>query len=93
MGLDVDGLLGSAHAMQTACSPAVAGHANPGLRLGLILGAAALAGRDKLTFAASSRVASLGAWIEQLVAESTGKRERALSPSRARCLLRRGLWG
>ncbi len=80
MGLDVDALLGSAHAMQAACSPAVAGHANPGLRLGLILGAAALAGRDKLTFVASPRVVSLGAWIEQLVAESTGKRGKGIVP-------------
>ena len=46
---------------------------NPGLQLGAAIGEAALAGRDKLTILTSPRLASLGDWIEQLVAESTGK--------------------
>jgi len=48
-------------------------HANPGLELGAFIGAAVQEGRDKLTLALSPRLASLGLWIEQLIAESTGK--------------------
>jgi glucose-6-phosphate isomerase len=48
-------------------------HANPGLELGAFIGAAVQEGRDKLTMALSPRLASLGLWIEQLIAESTGK--------------------
>jgi glucose-6-phosphate isomerase len=48
-------------------------HANPGLELGAFIGSAAREGRDKLTVALSPRLASLGLWIEQLIAESTGK--------------------
>ncbi len=48
-------------------------HANAGLELGAFIGAAALEGRDKLTLALPPSLASLGLWIEQLVAESTGK--------------------
>ncbi len=80
MGLNVESLLQSARVMQEACSAAAPARANPGLRLGLILAAATLAGRDKLTFVASPRVAALGAWIEQLVAESTGKQGKGIVP-------------
>ena len=80
IGLDVGGLLRSAQAMHAACSPDVVAEANPGLRLGALLGAAALAGRDKLTFVCSPSVASLGTWIEQLVAESTGKNGKGIVP-------------
>ncbi len=48
-------------------------HANPGLELGAFIGAAVKEGRDKLTLALSPKLASLGLWIEQLIAESTGK--------------------
>ncbi len=53
---------------------------NPGLALGAAIGEAALAGRDKLTILTSARLAAFGDWVEQLVAESTGKagtRDRA----------------
>ena len=80
MGLDVDRLLAGALAMRSACGPDVSPDANPGVRLGLVLGAAALAGRDKLTFVTSPGVAALGAWIEQLVAESTGKAGMGIVP-------------
>jgi transaldolase/glucose-6-phosphate isomerase len=70
-GVDLDGLLSRAAAMAEACRrPAPE---NPGLSLGAALGEAALAGRDKLTILTSPRLASLGDWVEQLVAESTGK--------------------
>lgn len=80
MGLDADRLLGGAQAMRAACGPGASPEENPGVRLGLVLGAAALAGRDKLTFVMSSGVSSLGAWIEQLVAESTGKSGKGIVP-------------
>ncbi len=80
MGLDVDELLRSAEAMQAACSPEARSDANPSLQLGLLLGAAAREGRDKLTFVATPGVFALGAWIEQLVAESTGKNGTGIVP-------------
>ena len=80
MGLDVDRLLLGAQAMRAACGPGVPPEQNPGVRLGLVLGAAALAGCDKLTFVTSPGVSRLGAWFEQLVAESTGKSGKGIVP-------------
>ena len=54
--------------------------ANPGLALGAFIGAATLAGRDKLTVVLPDSLATLGLWIEQLVAESTGKHEKGALP-------------
>ncbi len=53
---------------------------NPGVRLGAILGAAALQGRDKITLIVSPGIADLGAWLEQLLAESSGKQGKGLIP-------------
>jgi len=65
--------------MAEACRvPAAAD--NPGARLGAFLGTAALAGRDKLALALAPRLRPLGAWLEQLVAESTGKEGRGILP-------------
>lgn len=72
-GVDVGRLLSHGRAMAQSCRPAVAVGANPGLRLGAALGELALAGRDKLTFLTSHALESFPGWIEQLVAESTGK--------------------
>jgi len=79
MGLDVAKLLERADAMKLACTQPDPAR-NPGVLLGLILGCAAKAGRDKVTIVASPAVADLGAWIEQLLAESTGKGGRGLIP-------------
>lgn len=79
-GLDVADWLARARAMARACGPDVAADANPGLRLGAAIGALAAAGRDKLTLAISPAIASFGGWLEQLVAESTGKRGRGVVP-------------
>lgn len=77
-GVDLEGLLSRAARMAEACRrPAPE---NPGLSLGAALGEAALIGRDKLTILTSPRLASLGDWIEQLVAESTGKAGRGIVP-------------
>ena len=53
---------------------------NPGVQLGLLLGTAANAGRDKITIFASPEIYDLGAWLEQLIAESTGKQGKGITP-------------
>lgn len=80
MGLDVARLLDRADAMRRACGPDGPIARNPGVTLGAIIGAAARQGRDKLTLIASPGLLDLGAWLEQLVAESTGKSGRAVIP-------------
>ncbi len=80
MGIDVVNFLKRARQMALACSPYVHGAANPGLELGAILGVGAATGRDKITFIASSAISGLGAWLEQLLAESTGKQGKGLIP-------------
>jgi glucose-6-phosphate isomerase len=80
IGLDLEHLVSHALAMAAACGPAVAVGENPGLRLGAALGGLAAAGRDKLTIVAAPRLVALGAWIEQLIAESTGKQGRGILP-------------
>jgi glucose-6-phosphate isomerase len=77
-GVDLGELLAAATSMADACRrPA---HENPGLRLGAYIGEAAVAGRDKLTLLTSPRLASFGDWVEQLIAESTGKRGTGIVP-------------
>lgn len=80
MGVDVEQLLGRAGEMVEACAACVAPADNPGVMLGVVLGSAANLGRDKLTLVASPAIASIGAWLEQLVAESTGKDGKAIIP-------------
>ena len=80
MGLDVERLLRGAVAMAERCGPSVPAHANPGAALGIVMGEAARMGRDKLTLIISPGLYDLGAWLEQLVAESTGKEGRGLIP-------------
>ncbi|MGH1575378.1 bifunctional transaldolase/phosoglucose isomerase [Methylobacterium sp. P31] len=80
MGLDVKALLETARIMVRSCGPAVPPAVNPGVLLGTAMGAAALAGRDKVTIIASPGIASFGAWAEQLIAESTGKQSKGLVP-------------
>jgi transaldolase / glucose-6-phosphate isomerase len=72
MGLDTKKFLGHAAEMVSACK-ATAVEQNPGATLGIILGTAAKAGRDKVTIITSPGISDLGAWLEQLIAESTGK--------------------
>ncbi|RAI36313.1 bifunctional transaldolase/phosoglucose isomerase [Rhodoplanes serenus] len=79
-GIDVAQFLASAELMVNACGPDVPPAANPGVQLGLLLGVAAKAGRDKMTMLASRGLADFGAWAEQLVAESTGKNGQAIIP-------------
>ncbi len=79
-GIDLKKFLAAAGAMAHACGADVPPHENPGIQLGLALGAAARAGRDKVTLSASNQIEDFGAWTEQLIAESTGKNGRALIP-------------
>jgi transaldolase/glucose-6-phosphate isomerase len=80
MGLDVERLLHEAERMVQACAPGVPAAENPGLALGTILGGLGLKGIDKLTLVTSPGVYDLGAWLEQLVAESTGKDGKGIIP-------------
>jgi glucose-6-phosphate isomerase len=80
MGVDVPMFAGLAQGMANACSPAQPVQENPGVVLGAILGSLALAGRDKVTIIASPGIHDLGAWLEQLIAESTGKIGKGLIP-------------
>jgi transaldolase/glucose-6-phosphate isomerase len=80
IGLDVGDLLRRAQAMVRSCGPDAPPAENPGVRLGVALGVAATRGRDKITILASPGISDLGAWLEQLLAESTGKQGRGFIP-------------
>jgi glucose-6-phosphate isomerase len=79
-GFDFKTLLDRAARAMHACSPAVPTADNPAARLGAIIGTMANAGRDKLTLITSPEISSLGLWVEQLLAESTGKEGRGIIP-------------
>ena len=80
IGLDTKRFLDHAAEMAKSCGASVAVEENPGATLGIILGTAANAGRDKLTFITSPGISDLGAWLEQLIAESTGKIGKGIVP-------------
>jgi transaldolase/glucose-6-phosphate isomerase len=79
-GLDVYHLLNRAAQMAEACGPAVLATENPGAWLGAVLGELAKEGHDKVTFVVSPEIASFGDWVEQLIAESTGKEGKGILP-------------
>ncbi|MDE0368699.1 MAG: hypothetical protein OXI84_01005 [bacterium] len=80
IGMDIESLQAKASVMAVECGPDRPVAANPGLRLGAVMGESALAGRDKLTYVCSPAIAGFGAWVEQLVAESTGKNGTGIVP-------------
>ncbi len=84
MGIDAPRFLDQADSMALACSYCVPIEKNPGVMLGSILGTLAKAGRDKVTIIASPGIFDLGAWLEQLIAESTGKNRQGPDPRRSR---------
>jgi transaldolase/glucose-6-phosphate isomerase len=86
MGVDTKRFLDKARHMVKACSAGTAAEHNPGVLLGAILGVAATRGRDKLTLFTSPGIASLGGWLEQLVAESTGKSGKGIIPVDGECI-------
>jgi len=80
MGVNVEHLLYRAERMRQRCDSSVPPEDNPGVRLGVVMGELAKQGRDKITFVTSPAVWDLGAWIEQLIAESTGKEGKGIVP-------------
>jgi len=80
VGADLDGLLDHADRMAHACGSDVPASENPGAWLGALIGEAAAAGRDKLTVVLDGEMASFGYWVEQLIAESTGKDGEGVVP-------------
>ncbi len=80
LGLDVPGFLAGAEKMARACGPNLDPATNPGMYLGVVLGAAHQTGRDKVTFVADPELEPLADWIEQLLAESSGKEGKGLIP-------------
>ncbi|HXY52340.1 MAG TPA: bifunctional transaldolase/phosoglucose isomerase [Terriglobales bacterium] len=80
MGLDLAKFLNRTEEMVQACASCVPVEENPGVVLGIILGCAARTGRDKVTIISSPGVFDLGAWLEQLLAESTGKQGKGIIP-------------
>jgi len=93
MGVDVRKFLDRTAAMVSACGADVRAHQNPGVLLGAILGVAHNHGRDKLTIATSPAIHDLGAWLEQLLAESTGKNGKGLIPVDRELLIEPEIYG
>ena len=79
-GVDIKALLHGAQVAEQHCQSAHAVEANSGLWLGLAIGSLALQGHDKATFVVDGEIDSFGLWVEQLIAESTGKEGRGILP-------------
>jgi len=79
-GINITRLLEQADGMREACAPGVPIRDNPGAWLGAYLATLALKGRDKLTVITSPAISSFGLWLEQLIAESTGKEGKGIIP-------------
>jgi transaldolase/glucose-6-phosphate isomerase len=80
IGVDVEKLLDRADVMASACASDVGTRANPGVWLGTILGTLANGGRNKATLVVSPPISTFGYWLEQLLAESTGKEGKGILP-------------
>lgn len=80
IGIDTKKFLDRAQEMVHACGPDTPVEGNTGAVLGIVLGSAAISGRDKVTIITSSDISDLGAWLEQLLAESTGKIGKGIIP-------------
>ena len=80
IGLDLEQFLHSAALMVRACAAGTPPLQNPGVQLGTVLGIGATHGRDKVTIVASPGIQDVGAWLEQLLAESTGKQGHGIVP-------------
>jgi transaldolase/glucose-6-phosphate isomerase len=93
MGVNVEKFLKNAEKMVKACGASSAADSNPAVLLGTILGVAANHGRDKLTIITSPGIFDLGAWLEQLIAESTGKIGKGIIPVDRERLAKPALYG
>jgi transaldolase / glucose-6-phosphate isomerase len=93
MGIDVAKFLKNTKKMVDACGVDSDAVTNPGVILGTILGLAAIQGRDKVTIITSPGIYDLGAWLEQLLAESTGKSGKGIIPVDRERLCKPGVYG
>lgn len=93
MGVDLEKFLYAAALMVRSCAAGTPPEANPGVQLGLVLGTAAKAGRDKVTIVAGPGLSDVGAWLEQLLAESTGKQGQGIVPVDGEALGAPGVYG
>ena len=80
LGIDCEDFLARTQLMVDSCSASVPPDSNPGVKLGIIMGSLAKQGRDKLSTITSPGISTLGGWLEQLIAESTGKLDRGIVP-------------
>ena len=92
-GVNIATLLDRADCMREGCASCVAAHDNPGAWLGAVIGTMARKGRDKLTLVTSPSMSSFGLWVEQLIAESTGKEGRGIVPVAGEPLVTANLYG
>ena len=93
MGVDVERFLSSADTMALSCGADVPPPENSAVTLGAVLGTLAREGRDKVTIIASPEISDIGAWLEQLLAESTGKLGKGIVPVDAEPLGRPEAYG
>jgi len=93
MGMDLGKFLKTTQEMVKACGADSAADSNPGVILGTIMGVAANHGRDKITIITSPGISDLGAWLEQLIAESTGKIGKGIIPVDREKLSKPDLYG
>jgi transaldolase / glucose-6-phosphate isomerase len=80
LGIDLNRLLDSADWMRKQCAEGIPAARNPGLALGAVMGESALGGRDKLTVLSDAPLSAFAGWIEQIIAESSGKNGRGILP-------------
>src|SRR5437588_1442403 len=80
IGVNVEEMLERAVEMAHSCADSVPSDKNPGVWLGAVMGELATRGRNKVTLIASPKVATFGYWVEQLIAESTGKQGKGIVP-------------
>ena len=90
MGIDVGKLLSRAEEVHEATAACVPAHVNPGVWLGAAMGTMAKEGRDKMTLVTSPGLSAFGLWVEQLIAESTGKEGAGIIPVAGEPLLEPG---
>ena len=80
LGMDLNQFLDRADWMKSQCGEHIPSARNPGLVLGAIIGESALGGRDKLTILSDAPLSAFAGWIEQIIAESSGKNGRGILP-------------
>ena len=80
IGINIKEILYNAHQMEINSGPFIPSDSNPGISLGTVLGMNARLGRDKVTFVLSKSISAFGYWVEQLIAESTGKEGNGILP-------------